>query len=183
MGRFKSALFQISDRQQPQETEMAKIYVRHIYYEVILQPEWCWSPLQWPMVQVHGLGAHWSMPWYQRENHPEMQEIIGDTRVAGQVFLCLIVLLTVFLSSCCYVWGNQGNKVWPSGHLQEQLCCTDTCASQGWHQKPGTKQHRLCIPEHHWYTLNVLHTKQKKRQHTMGKTVFEASRSQIQAGY
>lgn len=110
---------------------------------------------------------------YHRANYPAMQGIIRDARVVGQVFLCLTVLLAVFFSSYCCVWGNQENKVWPSGHLQEQLCNTDTCASQGWHQKPGTKQHGICISEYHWYTLSIFHTRQKKKAALHGKNYLK----------
>lgn len=79
--------------------------------------------------------------------HSKLPSNAGDntnTRVAGQVFLCLTVLLAVILLLCLGKSGKQG-----SGHLQEQLCCTDTCALQGWNQKPGTEQHDVSISEHH----------------------------------
>lgn len=172
MGTSKSALFQVSDRQQPQETEMAKLSVRYIYHKVILQQEWCWPPLQWP-------GDH-TPPMVPQSKPPSNA---GDnTRVAGQAFLCLIVLLAVlFLLLCLGKSGKQGLAIWASRRaavLYRHLCLAGLT--------PKTR-HKATQALYLWapliYFKYFFIQNKRKRQLTMDKTVFEASRSQTEAGY
>lgn len=111
----------------------------------------------------------------QRHHRGKLLSNIGDNKGGRGIFLCLIVLLAVFSSSYCYVWDNMGNKVWMSGHLQEQLCCTDVCAPQGC----DSRNQALSNIGSAWFlsTTDILWIfflqNKRERQHTTGTTVTQ----------
>lgn len=100
--------------------QRCQIYVRHIYYKVILQQERCWPPLQWP-------GAH--MP--QTVPQSKLPRSAGDNmrykgdRAGISLFNCTIGSFLLFLLLCLGKSGEQGLAIWASTRaavLYRHLC-------------------------------------------------------------
>lgn len=165
MGRYKSALFQVSDRQQPQETEMVKISLRHIYYEVVLQQEWCWPPLQWRGVHM--------VPQSKLPSRAGDSMRCKGGRAGISLFNCTI-------GSSLLIAVSGEIRETRSGHLgiYKSSCVIQTPVPRRADTKSQARSYMGSVFLSTTDRLWVFFIQNKrKRQHSTGKTVSEASRS------